>query len=134
MELTPIFVVGFIVLGFYKILELFVRRRERMMLIEKLDGEAFNEFIKHGGLPQNYMLPHRSGVRFGVLHLAAGLLGIGLGVVVSYTILSAIMSCGMDQPWFYRNACQGGCVLLFTGLALVISFVIEYRLTHKKND
>lgn len=133
MELTPIFVVGFIVLGFYKIIELFVRRRERLMFIEKLDGEAFNEFIKQGGLPQGSVLPHR-GSRFGVLHLAAGLLGIGLGVVVAYTILSAIMSCGIQQPKFYLEACQGGCVLLFAGLALVISFVIEYKLTHKKEN
>lgn len=130
MSLTPIFIVGFLVLGFYKIVELFVRRRERIMIVERLENEAFNEFVRNGEIP--HISNRYARMKFGVLHLAAALLGLGLGIIISFTVLSAFYVHDPDLPWYYRDACEGGCVLLFTGLALVISFVIEYRLTHKK--
>lgn len=128
MDLTPIFICGIFVLGFYKLIELCVRRRERIMLIEKLEGDALNEFIRNGGLPTGSSR-NNIGIRYGILHFAAALLGLGTGLVFTFIVLSQKV---VDMPYFYRNACSGGSVLLFTGLALIISFIIEYRLTQKK--
>lgn len=130
MSLTPIFIVGFLVLGFYKLVELFVRRRERIMIIERLENETFNEFVRNGDIP--HISNRYARMKFGVLHFAAALLGLGLGIIISFTVLSTFYVYNPDLPWYYRDACEGGSILLFTGLALVISFVIEYKLTHKK--
>lgn len=131
-EFVPIFVVGIIVLGIYKVIELFVRRRERLMLVEKLEGEAFAEFIRNGGIPSTE--PRKTGLRFGVLHFASAMLGLGLGLVVTFSISSTFFLEDFHQYWHIRQLCEGGCVLLFTGLALVISFIVEYKLTHKKEN
>ena len=130
MDLTPIFICGIFVLGFYKLIELCVRRRERIMLIEKLEGDALNEFIRNGGLPTGSSR-NNIGIRYGILHFAAALLGLGTGSVVTFIVLE-IWQKSVDMPYSYRNACSCGSVLLFTGLALIISFIIEYRLTQKK--
>lgn len=129
MDLTPIFVVGSIVLGLYKTIELFVRRRERMMLIEKLDGEMLNELVRNGGLPQMQAEPRKTGVRFAVLHIAAAMLGLGTGLIFNFTVLASMFYISNDVvPWYVRESCNAGSVLLFTGLALVISFIVEYKL------
>ena len=135
MDLTPVFVVGFIVLGIYKVIELFVRRRERLMLMEKLDGEALGEFIRNGGLPQSSFPQRNTGIRFGVLHFAAAVLGLGIGMVCGFSVLFTVFSPNVldHLPWYLRNMCEAGSVLLFVGLALVISFIVEYKLTSKKN-
>ena len=131
-SLVPIFVVGIIVLGIYKVIESLVRRRERLILVEKLEGEALAEFIRNGGLPSIEL--RKTGLRFGVLHFASALLGLGLGLVVSFSVSSALFLENFHDHRYMRELCEGGCVLLFTGLALVISFIIEYKLTHKKEN
>ena len=134
MSLNSVFIVGFLVFGFYKLVELFVRRRERIMIIERLDKDAFNEFVRNGAVMHPSLPDSGRRMKFGVLHFAAALLGLGLGIIASFTICSAFFIHNSDFPWYYRDACQSGCVLLFMGLALVISFVIEYRLAHKKEQ
>ena len=132
MDLTPILICGIFVLGVYKLFELFIRRRERIMLVEKLEGEALNEFIRNGGLPQTQMKPRKTGVRFFVLHIAAAMLGLGTAFVFNFTVLTSFYTFNYDLPWYLRDACNVGSILLFTGLALIISFIVEYRLLQKE--
>ena len=103
-------VVGIVCAGIYGLFELFVRKRERLAIIEKigdkLDASAFDGKL---GLP-NYMR------NFSFSSLKAGCLlaGIGLGLLVGFII----------------NMCMayGASVLLFGGIGLIIAFVIELKL------
>ncbi|MCH5330105.1 MAG: hypothetical protein J1E04_03995 [Alistipes sp.] len=134
MDLTPVLVVGFIVLSIYKVIELCVCRRERVMLIEKLDREGLAEFIRNGGIPQNMLRPYGGSNRhFGIMHLAAAMLGLGTGLVFTFSVLAGFFD--FDHfPYYGRELCSGGFILLFTGLALVISFIVEYKLTARKKE
>lgn len=138
MDLTAIIVVGIIVLSIYKVIELSVRRRERIMLIEKLEGEALNEFVRKGGLPYNPSQPSSNiGRRYGVLHIAAAMIGLGVGMM-SYILLTSVNNSvgngDISADYYLRQMSSGGMIVLFTGLALVISFIIEYRMTRAEQQ
>ena len=99
-------VVGIICAGIYGLFELFVRKKERLAIIEKisnnLDASAFEGKL---GLP-NYM----SRVSFSALKVGCLLAGIGLGLMI------------------------GASVLLFGGIGLIVAFIIELKLNKDKKD
>ena len=139
---TPVLIVGIICAGIYGLFELFVRKKERMMLIDKLcDKPLHPEWL--GKL----RLPSYGGVNFSFSALKVGLLllGMGLGLLVGYLIaFDQIPGYGRtgwnDRNWHLQevvNIVYGSCLLLFGGLGLVTAFVIELVLKKKegnKND
>lgn len=117
----------------YKLFELFVGRKERMMLIERLPMEALtdekrrNEYFaslfrgKIGGFPAS-----SAALRLGCL-----LVGLGLGLLVGYCIVIN------SQPEYFASdeVCNsvretvsiiyGASVLFGGGIGLIVAFVIE---------
>ena len=138
MELTPILVTAIIFVTLYKVIYLFTRRKERLMLIEKLDRLSMNppEFKANleavsrdlgsdGGAADLF----GSFGRFTALRWGAGSFGAGLGLVVGFFIN---LSCLPHRDSYYisrqEGTVYGGCVLLFIGLALLIAFLIEMKI------
>lgn len=126
-------VVGIICAGIYGLFELFVRKTERLAIIEKIgdkiDASAFEGKL---GLP-NYMR------HFSFSSLKAGCLlaGIGLGLLVGFIINTcmAANSVSYGDDWFNRElagTAYGASVLLFGGVGLIIAFVIELKLGKKQ--
>ena len=77
-------VVGTITLGIYKLFELFVCRKERIAMIEKLaDRVNTGEINSNLSLNLNYS---RSRFTFGSLKSGLLMLGIGLGLLVAFFI------------------------------------------------
>lgn len=127
-------VVGIIVSGIYGLFELFVRRKERMALIEKLSNNP-DTLILEGklNLPR-YGVPKFS---FSSLKIGALMFGIGLGLLVAF-IISTTLFINSDiyaDSWYRHNISPiiyGASVLLFGGLGLLIAFVIEMKLARKE--
>lgn len=132
-------IVGIICAGIYGVTELFVRRKERLSIIEKigdkLDAAAFDGKLK---------LPSYSSSRFSFSFssLKAGCLlaGIGLGLLVGFFITTS-MALLMDTQGEYWNGwfrgeiagtAYGASVLLFGGIGLIIAFVVELKLSKDK--
>ena len=121
-------VVGIVCAGIYGLFELFVRKRERLAIIEKigdkLDASAFDGKL---GLP-NYMR------NFSFSSLKAGCLlaGIGLGLLVGFIINMCMATNSYYDDGWYRHevagTAYGASVLLFGGIGLIIAFVIELKL------
>lgn len=131
MELTPILVTAVVFLGIYKILELFVRRQERMKLIDKItelpaDRIADLNFLRNNDRP--LFTFGQDGSRFTSLRWGAMVLGLGLGLIVA----PCVPDWFFIEKWHDRVTMQSGCVLLFCGLALLISFVLEYKMRRNK--
>lgn len=131
MEFTPVLVVGIVFLSIYKIFELFVRRQERIALIEKL-----SENIDLSNIQKQLsgMNPLRiSG--FGSLKSGCLLTGLGLGLFVAYIIITGE---GLDHRNWNDSSAIGiiyaSCMLLFGGISLLIAFIIEMKLSKKKDD
>lgn len=117
-DLIPMVIMCAIVLGVYKIIELFVRRNERMAIIEKFSD------LQSGPL----QLPNISGsntswpLRVGLL-----LTGIGLGFLIGAIVDMAtehtrLSSSGVEVV--YVSAAS-----IFGGLGLVIAYLIERKQT-----
>ena len=138
--LTAPLIVGIVFAAIYGLFELFVRRNERLAIIEKigekLDASAFQGKL---GLP-NYL---ENRLSFSSLKAGCLLTGIGLGLLVGFIISTCI---GMNSSEIFMNSgwrnwyhsdvsgtIYGASVLLFGGIGLLVSFVIEMKMG-KKDD
>ncbi len=123
--------------GLYAIVELFVRRRERLTLIEKLGSGGLSGDIK-GNFKGDISIESSS--RFGSLKWGALLAGLGLGLLVGFLIANhyfpalttEVERAVRIQHNEMRGIIYGASVLIFGGLALLAVFLIEYRLSRKK--
>lgn len=124
-------VVGMITLGIYKLFELFVCRKERLAMIEKI-GSTFDASM----IQNKFSFPEKKLPVFGTLKIACLLLGVGLGLLFGFTITESL---GLNQPginddWHMRDTIgiiYGASVLLFGGLGLLVAFILEMNYTKK---
>jgi len=126
-------VVGIITLGIYKLFELFVRKKERLTLIDKL-GDKLDPSM----LQEPFQAPLRmlGNLSTGALKTGCLLMGIGLGLIVG--IMIAGFGLGFDRPDLdnyntreFLGVIFGASVLLFGGLGLLVAFFIELRYSKK---
>ena len=125
-------VMAIITIGVYKLFELFVCKKERLMMIEKM-GEKFVPSV----LPTFKFAETFS---FSALKIGSLLGGMGLGLLIGYLIcinsIPQYLSFAVqgDKWYLYRDivaVVYGACVLLFGGLGLIIAFVAELKLNKK---
>ena len=112
----------------YKLFELFVGRRERMMLIEKMGDKLTPEDLRKGFA----YCPIYSfgGLRFGCL-----LLGLGLGLLVGYAIVCLTNPDVRGSRVSETLSIIFGCsVLLGGGLGLVVSYIVELNQVKRENE
>lgn len=124
-------IVGIVCAGIYGLFELFVRKKERLTIIEKigdkLDASTFNVKI---GLPR-----FTSNFSFSSLKAGCLLAGIGLGLLVGF-IVSINVQQSTPDGWWEREimgTLYGASVLLFGGIGLIIAFIIEMNLSKNKD-
>lgn len=127
--LIPMVVIGTVTLGIYKILELFVRRNERLSMIEKL-SVIDPEILKNGiNFPADINSNNSSWpIRFGLL-----LLGVGLGVIIAIVIdISTAIPINSQGQFVYRSLDSVqilylSCAAVFGGIGLIVAYFIEKK-------
>ena len=127
-------VCGIFVLGFYKLFELFVCKKERLLIIEKM-GEKFTPEM----LGNKINLSSVGNVSFSALKFGCLFVGLGLGLLVAYLICTTTLEgyAEMSSNRFNGNLREtisviyGACVLLFGGAGLLTSFLIELKISKK---
>ncbi|MBW6480037.1 MAG: hypothetical protein K0B37_11455 [Bacteroidales bacterium] len=123
---------GIVTLGIYKIFELFVRRKERLLMIEK-----FGQSSEGLDLSQGILFPAKQNKSFAGLKAACLLLGLGLGLLVGFFIISYWQThIPMENRMAFHvretaNIIYGASVLLFGGLGLLVAFFLEQRYIQK---
>jgi hypothetical protein len=134
MDITAIFIVGFLVLGIYKLVELLVRKKERLAIIEKL----FTLSEKKEG-QGDFHLPSLS---FGnndsgswALKIALLLIGVGLGCLMSF-VVSTLMEYQMDMRginynYDLRSLSTFSFIAVFGGIGLLIAYLIDRKQSKK---
>ena len=129
-------VVGIITLGIFRLFDLFVRKKERLAIIEKI-SEKFDASM----IENKFSFPIKTSGNsiFSTLKVACLLLGVGLGLLVGYFIcLNSIA--GYNTMELRNNANEisgvvyGASVLLFGGLGLLVAFLIEINYVKNKKE
>ena len=119
--MTEIIIIPVIFIIFYMIIELFVHRKERLMIIEKASqNQSFNigEMLKNVAPGFSF-----SGLKIGCL-----LVGLGLGFFVSFGVrLGLIEWTQMGQIGRSFYMMDTAAVLTFGGLGLMVAYLIERR-------
>lgn len=105
----------------YKLFELFVGRKERQMLIDKLSDNSFSE-VKFKGF--------MSSSPYSALRIGCLLLGLGFGMLMGYIIVYNYFSQYWldDVNWQVRDTVSiiyGASTLFGGGLGVLVAFVIE---------
>ena len=118
-------VMSIITLGIYKLFELFVCKKERLMLIEKM-GDKY--------VPDVSFTPKFYGnFSFSALKLGCLLLGMGLGLLIGFIICSSAIPDYLVQRVNREmvSLVYGACVLIFGGVGLIVAFIAELKLSKK---
>jgi hypothetical protein len=118
---------GIGVYGFYKLTELFVRKRERIMIIEKLsqlEKADIGNLDLSGVMGDN----RRTGNKYLSLRLGSLLMGVGAGLLIGMFIVNS--SYGITTSLTYEmrqimSVVYGASTLCFGGLGLIAGFVVE---------
>ena len=109
----------------YKVVELFVHKRERLMLISKIT-ELSNVDFKGIRL-------YSSGNKFTALRIGWLLIGVGLGFFVGFFLnfITANGDLETIYKWNYIEKIGGiiyvSCITFFGGIGLLISYYTERR-------
>ena len=119
-------VCGIFVLGFYKLIELFVCKKERLLIIEKM-GEKFTpDMLEHKLNFSSIGNMSFSALKFGCLFM-----GFGLGLLAAFAIHYNFEDF-LFKKWEIQTTVYGASVLLFGGLGLLIAFLIELNINKNK--
>ena len=124
---------GIVFLSFYKVIELFVCRKERMTIIEKIGDKLSTSSLTNELELFNYGGLH---ISFSALKTGCLLIGIGLGMLIGLLIHIYVASMNdLGTSIGIRNMIEvayGAPVLLFGGLGLIVAFIVEMRV--KKSE
>ncbi len=125
-DFVAVLICAIIAFGIYKLFELFVRRKERMAIIERMMDNG-------GGSPLNGSLNVDlrmnssnlfTSLRFGLL-----LLGVGLGLfIVGLLHLNYIPELNGDERWIYKEAfafLYFASPITFGGVGLLVAYMVE---------
>ena len=128
-------VCGMFIFGFLKLFELFVCKKERLLIIEKM-GEKFTpDMLEHKISFSSIGKFSSSALKFGCLFM-----GLGLGLLIGYLICSTTLEgyTNMGDVRLNYNMREtisiiyGACILLFGGLGLLVAFLIELKINKNK--
>ena len=120
-------VIGIITLGIYKLFELFVRKKERLTIIDKI-GDKLTPEILSGKIDFSTNIPKLS---FSALKFGCLFMGLGIGILVAFAVHYNFADF-VESSYQIKSAIYGSCVLLFGGLGLIIAFIIELKISNKK--
>lgn len=131
----------FLIVAFflYKFFELIICRKERRMIIERMDPASLLDYAKisglrvGGGVPSESPRPRHAAAW--PLRIGAVLVGLGLGAVGGRILAANLCSNGSNIDIYYSNTdIVAGCVLFMGGLGLLIAFIVEYKLYDQRDD
>ncbi len=116
-------VVGIICYGIYSLFELFVHKKERLMIIEKL-----SEKVDWSMLDGKLQLPSfaQKRISFNVLKIGCLMVGLGLGLLIGFIFHTYVIRY-FESNWNLISVMYGASVLLCGGLGLILSFIIENK-------
>lgn len=116
--MAAVFITVIIVWGIYSLFELFVHRKERLTVIDKLDFSKSNKDI-------NLNIFNKRNIGNNALRIGLLLMGIGLGLLVGFFV--HVIVAGHDADSETRGIIYSSGILLFGGFGLLSAYLIEHK-------
>jgi hypothetical protein len=144
MHIDEILIVGFFVLGTYKLFELFVRKGERLAIIEKLFTLTENKEVSGSIKLPDISLGSNFNFDSWSLRISLLLIGIGLGSLLSfftqYYLFDFYQTLNIDEnSWAVSNRISDiktftnfSFISIFGGTGLLIAYLIESKQAKNK--
>ena len=118
-------IMGILTLGFYKLFELFVCKKERLLMIEKFGDKFLPDMLGN-----KINLSSVGGLSFSALKFGCLFMGLGLGLLVAFFLhYNYGEFCDFRS---IQSVLYGSCVLIFGGLGLLIAFLVELKINKKE--
>lgn len=143
-------IVGIITYGIYSLFELFVRRKERMLITDRLTGLAKEGSVDMSKIDLNLGKKCSSYV---ALRFAGLLFGLGLGIIAGYALGMWLVPSHAPEIYDWsnqtaiqlanrtvqsvskdRNVIMVASILIFGSAGMVTAFLVERRLAGKSKD
>ena len=118
-------VCGLFIGGFLKLFELFVCKKERLALIEKMGDKITPDMLQ-----SKISFSSIGNLSFCALKVGCLLIGLGLGILVAFFIHYNMMDFCDDRR--IQSSLYISCVLLFGGIGLLTAFLIELKINKNK--
>ena len=126
-------VVGITFYGTYKLFELFVRRKERLLFIDKAINSSDNK-------EDLILLPDFTKRNpYSTLKIACLLIGVGLGLLIGFFINLAFNESTIDASLFVLRKIKelhgivyGASIFIFGGAGLLTAFIFEMKYSKNK--
>ncbi|MDR3061401.1 MAG: hypothetical protein LBU57_04735 [Dysgonamonadaceae bacterium] len=141
-DLMAICIVGIITLGIYRLFELFVRRKERLSIIDKLGEKISSEEIK-GALSLPVFMKMDYSYSSWALRISLLMIGIGLGAIVAFIIQYQVIGDLLLQntDWEIKRNLRGfqetiyfSCIAVFGGIGLLSAYLIEWKQRNRNHQ
>lgn len=126
-DLVPAIIMAIIAYAIYRLFELFVRRPERMAIIEKLSS-ADTDLKLNNKLDVN--ISNKSNVNW-PLRIGALFVGIGLGATIAAIVDLCTES--IRESYSAIGSLYMACIFLFGGMGLIAAYIIEKKYETKDN-
>ena len=124
---------GIVTWGIYKLFELFVCKKERLFLLEKMNFDnVSNVSVKDSLKKYNTSLPFS----FSALKVGCLLIGLGLGIILfalNSDAIRAYVEITHHSTYSLAAMILSAGVLCMGGAGLLLAFIIEYKCSKKKN-
>jgi len=120
--------------AFYKLVELFARKKERIMIIERL-SQISSTNIENLDISRIFGEGKYFSNKFLSLRIGSLLMGLGLGLLVGIGIANNIY--GVSSSISYEtlqsmSVVYGASTLCFGGLGLILGFIVESKMSKDK--
>jgi hypothetical protein len=136
-ELMAIAIVGITTLCIYRLFELFVRKKERLAIIEKLE-----ERMASGEIKETLKFPIFGKIDYSysswALKISLLMIGVGLGAIIAffiqYQLVGDLLLQNNSDTWEIRRNLHGfqeviylSCIAVFGGVGLLAAYLIELK-------
>lgn len=142
-ELMAIVIVGIVTLGIYRLFELFVKKKERLAIIDKLGDR-----ISSGEIEKALNFPVFRKINYSysswALKISLLMIGVGLGAIIAFFIQYQVIGDLLLQnhdAWEVRRNLHGfqeiiylSCIAVFGGIGLLSAYLIELKQRNKDHE
>lgn len=131
-DLSPILVTGIVMLAIYRILELFVRRNERMGIIERMKLNPDSKVCPpEWNLSFFNISPQYS---FASLRTSLFLIGTGIGLFCGYILEATAFSGNPNNFNYTAEIVYLACIAIFGGIGLLLAYFMEIKYSAKLKE